>query len=261
VKLGLLSSSPHNLAASTLLAGLAAEGVPPAVVFCARVPSWRLLARVVGRNGVRGAWGRVVARATNGRRGSDPAVAELGRLAAQRGWRAWSESVPRLCRRLGIPCVSTASMNAPALVAEVRRQGLDLLLNMAGEILRGPVIRAPSIGILNGHTGSLPEVRGFNAVEWSLLLGVSPAVSVHFIDEGVDTGAVVTREPIPWQRGETIGELRARASAVQVAALVDVVRDGRWEAREESAAVAGTQFYAMHPQLRALVERHRLGMG
>jgi len=261
MKSGLLVSSGHNLAASTLLAGLAAEGAAPAVVYCVRVPGWRLLVRVLGRNGVRGAWSRVVARATGGRRGSDLAVAELGGLAAQRRWRGWNETVPRLCGRLNIPCVFTSSMNAPAIAADVRARRLDLLLNMSGEILRLPLIGAPSVGILNGHTGPLPEVRGFNAVEWSLLLGIAPTLSVHFIDAGVDTGAVVTRAGIPWQRGETIAQLRARASAVQVATLVDVVREQRWRARPAVAPAPGPQFYAMHPRLRVLVERHRLGIG
>ncbi len=254
MKSGLLVSSGHNLAASTLLAGLAAEGAAPGDGVCSSA-CWAATACA--------ARGRESSRATGGRRGSDPAVAELGGLAKQRRWRGWNETVPRLCGRLNIPCVFTSSMNAPAIVADVRARRLDLLLNMSGEILRPSLIGAPSVGILNGHTGPLPEVRGFNAVEWSLLLGIAPTLSVHFIDAGVDTGAVVTRAGIPWQRGETIAQLRARASAVQVATLIDVVREQRWRARPSSAAAPAVapQFYAMHPRLRALVERHRLGIG
>ena len=55
---------------------------------------------------------------------------------------------------------------------------------------------------------------------WEEIAGAT----VHYVDEGVDTGAVILAERVPVQRGDTVDSLRARVQAVEHRLLPKVVR-------------------------------------
>ncbi len=55
----------------------------------------------------------------------------------------------------------------------------------------------PKIGVLNAHGGILPEYRGMNVMEWSLLQGDQIGVTVHFIDSKIDTGQICFVNKVP----------------------------------------------------------------
>jgi methionyl-tRNA formyltransferase len=57
------------------------------------------------------------------------------------------------------------------------------------------VLTVPDRGCLNVHPGVLPDTRGFNPNVWSIVDDLPAGATVHYMDEGVDTGDVVaTRE-------------------------------------------------------------------
>ena len=51
------------------------------------------------------------------------------------------------------------------------------------------------------------------------------AATVHWVDEGVDTGPVIRAEPVPVEPDDTTDTLRARVQAVEHRLLPDVVRE------------------------------------
>jgi methionyl-tRNA formyltransferase len=93
-------------------------------------------------------------------------------------------------------------------------QGLEALSNCAPDlvisvryrrILRSEAIAIPRHGILNVHSGLLPEYKGMMATFWAMLNG-EPAIgsTLHWIvDAGIDTGPVVGRAPLPVNRQRT----------------------------------------------------------
>jgi methionyl-tRNA formyltransferase len=57
------------------------------------------------------------------------------------------------------------------------------------------VLEIPEHGFINVHPGHLPEGRGFNPNVWSIVEGHPAGVSIHQMDAGIDTGAILaTRE-------------------------------------------------------------------
>jgi len=83
--------------------------------------------------------------------------------------------------------------------------GVDLVV-LAGfmEILGGPFIRRFEDRLINVHPSLLPAFPGVRAIEQALDYGVKVSgVTVHFVDEGVDTGPVVLQEAfeLPYARG------------------------------------------------------------
>ena len=70
--------------------------------------------------------------------------------------------------------------------------------------------------VLNVHPSLLPAFPGAHAVEDALAYRVRwTGVTVHLVDEGVDTGPIVLQEPVRVEEGDTPESLRARLHAVE----------------------------------------------
>jgi len=80
--------------------------------------------------------------------------------------------------------------------------------------------------VINTHSAPLPEFPGAHPIEDVLAAGVSEtAATVHYVDEGIDTGPVITAEKIPVYPGDDVETLRQRVQAVEHRILPEVVRD------------------------------------
>ncbi len=92
---------------------------------------------------------------------------------------------------------------------------------------RRPVVldRFPA-RVINVHPALLPEFPGAHAIEEALAAGVSETgATVHYVDEGVDSGAVIVQERVVVEPNDTVETLRARIQAVEHALLPRVMRD------------------------------------
>lgn len=97
----------------------------------------------------------------------------------------------------------------PLTVARLKELKLDVGLHKAGVIYRAPTINAFRLGILNPHIGLLPQYRGRNVMEWSLIEGAAVGITVFFIDTGIDTGQrIVLREEVDVSRCTSIAEAK-----------------------------------------------------
>ena len=75
--------------------------------------------------------------------------------------------------------------------------------------------------IVNVHPSLLPQFPGARAIDEALAAGVATTgVTVHLVDEGLDTGPVVRQEPVPVEPRETLVE---RIHAVEHRLLPEVV--------------------------------------
>lgn len=73
--------------------------------------------------------------------------------------------------------------------------GIDLLVVGAfGQILRTPILAAPTVGTLNVHPSALPAYRGGWPIEWQILSGERRGgVTIHWMTEEVDRGDVAAQ--------------------------------------------------------------------
>jgi phosphoribosylglycinamide formyltransferase-1 len=107
------------------------------------------------------------------------------------------------------------------------RRGVDLVV-CAGymHLLRPSFLDRFAGRIVNTHSAPLPDFPGAHPIEDVLAAGVAQtAATVHYVDEGVDTGAVIAAEPVPVEPGDTAETLRARVQAVEHRLLPRVVRE------------------------------------
>jgi phosphoribosylglycinamide formyltransferase 1 len=80
--------------------------------------------------------------------------------------------------------------------------------------------------VINVHPALLPSFPGAHAIEDALAAGArETGATVHYVDEGVDTGPVIAQERVAIEHGDTVESLRARIQAVEHRILPKVVRD------------------------------------
>ena len=123
-----------------------------------------------------------------------------------------------IARQLGIQaiCIPSKGKEREAfeqeLVAALRDAQVDLVC-LAGfmRVLTPYFIRAFQGRILNIHPALLPSFPGVEAQKQALDYGAKFAgCTVHFVDEGVDTGAVVCQAAVPIHDDDTVETLSAR---------------------------------------------------
>jgi phosphoribosylglycinamide formyltransferase-1 len=113
-----------------------------------------------------------------------------------------------------------------ALAEWLQDRGVELVV-CAGymQLFRKPFFDYYGGRIVNTHSAPLPAFPGAHPIEDVLAAGVAEtAATVHYVDEGVDTGPVITAERIPVRPGDTVESLRARVQAVEHRLLPEVVR-------------------------------------
>jgi len=85
--------------------------------------------------------------------------------------------------------------------------------------------------VVNLHPALCPAFPGTHAIEEALAYGVRwTGVTVHFVDEGVDTGPIILQEPVQVLDDDTLETLAERIHAVEHRLLTEAVRlclDGR----------------------------------
>jgi phosphoribosylglycinamide formyltransferase-1 len=80
--------------------------------------------------------------------------------------------------------------------------------------------------VVNVHPAPLPDYPGEHPLEDLLAAGApAAAATVHYVDEGVDTGEVIASEPVSVLPGDTVETLRTRVHEAEHRLLPDVVRD------------------------------------
>ena len=101
-----------------------------------------------------------------------------------------------LCKKYGVPFFNDKKVNAAASVDWLRSLDLDLCVSMSfDQIFKKAVIEVPRFGIINCHAGHLPQYRGRNVLNWVLINGEPYfGITVHYVDEGIDTGDILVRE-------------------------------------------------------------------
>ena len=102
------------------------------------------------------------------------------------------------------------------------------LVVLAGfmKVLPAGFVSRFSPNLINLHPSLLPKFPGAHAVEDALAAGESVTGStIHIVDQGVDTGPILSQREVSIAQGETKVELHERIKAVERVHIVDVVRD------------------------------------
>lgn len=120
--------------------------------------------------------------------------------------------VEEFCRAHDIPLRHVGNINDADAVEAIRAAQLDWLCIIGwSQIARAGVLAAPREGCLGMHPTLLPTGRGRAAIPWAILKGLpETGVTLFKLDEGVDSGPILSQLRVPIGPDETATELYAK---------------------------------------------------
>jgi phosphoribosylglycinamide formyltransferase 1 len=113
-----------------------------------------------------------------------------------------------------------------AMADWLEAHGVDLIV-LAGymQLLDERFVRRFANRIVNVHPALLPSFPGLDAIDQALEHGVQvTGVTVHFVDEGVDTGPIVLQREVPVPAGRDRAVLEEMIHATEHALLPEAIR-------------------------------------
>jgi phosphoribosylglycinamide formyltransferase-1 len=124
----------------------------------------------------------------------------------------------------GLDCHASREERDLMMATWLEEHGVELVV-LAGymHLLTPPFLRRFPDRIVNVHPSLLPAFPGAHAIADALAAGVeTTGVTVHLVDEGMDTGPVIRQEAVPVEPRETLVE---RIHAVEHRLLPQVVEE------------------------------------
>jgi hypothetical protein len=148
---------------------------------------------------------------------------------------------------------------SPKVRSVLGEEQFDVAIHQLPFIIRSHLIESFSLGILNDHFGLLPYIRGRSSVEYSLLFGFPVSATMHFVDEGVDTGPILstTTVQIDPDNYRTVTAVKDAVASGYVDRVVNTLTRLRAGATNTilNPQPEGLQFFTMHHELLSYVER------
>jgi len=127
---------------------------------------------------------------------------------------------------------------AEKLLAGVQHHQPDLVV-LAGfmRILPANFVSALKGKLINTHPSLLPEFKGAHAVRDALAAGVTKTgVTIHYVDEGVDTGEIIVQSELEILPQETEHALHERIKTIERALLVKTIEQFALKQRDLAKA-------------------------
>lgn len=120
--------------------------------------------------------------------------------------------------------VQAFDVHRPEILERVRAWRPDLGVSLGAKILRPALFGIPARGTINLHQGKVPEFRGAPPGFWELATGADTiGVTVHWVDEGLDTGPVLGSGEAPIYQDDTMRAVQARAAELACRILGEVL--------------------------------------
>jgi methionyl-tRNA formyltransferase len=122
----------------------------------------------------------------------------------------------------GLPVRTPTNLKDPAAQQDFAELHLDAAVVAAYGLLLPPaILEAPRLGCLNIHASLLPRWRGAAPVQRAIEAGdCETGITIMQMDEGLDTGAILTAETVPLTGETTAADLHDSLAALGAAMIV-----------------------------------------
>lgn len=113
----------------------------------------------------------------------------------------------------GLNFIVHPNINSEEFLNWMSEYSCDLFVTMSfNQIFRSTLINLPPLKTINCHAGKLPFYRGRNILNWALINDEKEfGITVHYIDEGIDTGDIIIQSCYPISDDDNYATLLDRA--------------------------------------------------
>ncbi len=149
---------------------------------------------------------------------------------AGRGRKLKASAVKERALELEIPVLQPEKLRDEGFLKELESYKADVFVVVAFRMLPKLVWQMPKQGTFNLHASLLPQYRGAAPINWAIVNGESETgLSTFFIDEKIDTGALIKQVKMPIGENENAGSLHDRMmpiGAKLVCETLDAIAEG-----------------------------------
>jgi methionyl-tRNA formyltransferase len=111
-----------------------------------------------------------------------------------------------------VPTVVVQNINDAGCVEFIQERSPDILAVCGTTVLKPATFTLTPKGAVNIHTGITPEYRSADPIFWALYRGEPEkvGVTIHYIDKGIDTGAIIQQQTVPVYANDSLGTIYVR---------------------------------------------------
>lgn len=159
--------------------------------------------------------------------GSDQIVAVVTQPDRKkgRGQRMTPSPVKRFALERGIEVFQPERVKDEVFQEKLRELHPHLIVVAAfGQILPKSILDLPIYGCINVHASLLPKYRGAAPIAWAILNGEeATGITIMRMDEGMDTGDILSQAQVPIEKGESAESLEEKLSLLGGKLLVETI--------------------------------------
>ncbi|TRO66617.1 methionyl-tRNA formyltransferase [Christiangramia sabulilitoris] len=154
---------------------------------------------------------------------------------AGRGRKLRESAVKIYAKSKDLPVLQPTNLKAKDFQDELKALNPNVQVVVAFRMLPESVWSLPEYGTFNLHASLLPQYRGAAPINWAIINGENKTgVSTFFLDEKIDTGAMILQEEISIEETENVESLHDRLMEIGsrlVVKTLDTIASGEVETR------------------------------
>ena len=144
-----------------------------------------------------------------------------------RGNQVQFPAVKEMALSLNIPVYQPRRVKEPEFIEVLKQLNPDVIVVAAfGQILSKVILDIPKFGCINVHASLLPKYRGSAPIQWSIIEGEEKTgITIMHMDEGIDTGDMISKKEITLSPKETFGTLHDKLAEAAGPLLIQALAD------------------------------------
>ncbi len=144
---------------------------------------------------------------------------------AGRGQKIKYSAVKEYALANNLTLLQPTNLKDESFLAELKALNANLQIVVAFRMLPKVVWEMPSLGTFNLHASLLPNYRGAAPINWAIINGeTKTGVTTFFIDDKIDTGAMILNSEINIEPEETAGQLHDRLMHLGSTTVIDTLK-------------------------------------
>ena len=144
---------------------------------------------------------------------------------AGRGQKISTSAVKEYAVSKNLHILQPTNLKSEDFLAELKSLNANLHVVVAFRMLPEVVWKMPKLGTFNLHASLLPEYRGAAPINWAIINGESKTgVTTFFIDDKIDTGAMILSKELLIGSEESAGELHDRLMQLGSEAVIETLQ-------------------------------------
>ena len=122
----------------------------------------------------------------------------------------------QLCMKHNIPVRYTTDVNSDENISWIKTFVPDVIFCFGwSRLLKTDLLNLAPLGVLGYHPAALPANRGRHPLIWAIILGLNKTASTFFfMDDGADSGDIVSQYPIKISENDNAGTLYKRITEI-----------------------------------------------